>query len=156
MLNPHAQKREQKCLQCNHSKKFSLDHLKMETNRNDFTSPLSRPSFTSFKRPSTLPLGPSQIGNQQFHQNSVNGIPASKKLRRCESMKSESESIPLSKSMSMSTLDSPQLAKPLFQLSLNSESEASIKKACLLADEPNLTGDRSRKLILPTVPGKFL
>ena len=71
-------------------------------------------------------------------------------------MKSESESIPLSKSMSMSTLDSPQLAKPLFQLSLNSESEASIKKACLLADEPNLTGDRSRKLILPTVPGKFL
>lgn len=49
-------------------------------------------------------------------------------------------------------LDSPQIAKPMLQLSL-SESEANIKKACSLADVPNLTGDRSRPLSLPTVPG---
>ena len=38
------------------------------------------------------------------------------------------------------------------QLSLF-ESEANIKKACSLADVPNLTGDRSRVLSLPTVTG---
>lgn len=58
----------------------------------------------------------------------------------------------LSKAASTSNLDSPQIAKPMLQLSL-SESEANIKKACSLADEPNLTGDRSRKLSLPTISG---
>ena len=53
---------------------------------------------------------------------------------------------------SASNIDSPQISKPLLQLSL-SESEANIKKACSLADVPNLTGDRSRALCLPTVPG---
>ena len=125
-------------------------------NNVDMTSPLSRPftltkKFSSFKRPMTLPLGNSQLHNQQQQ-------PQSKKLRRCESMNQNNtnDSIPLTKSMSMSTLDSPQLSTPLFGMSLNSESEASIKKACNLADDPNLTGDRSKTFSLPLIPGKSL
>ena len=128
----------------------------MGQNNVDMTSPLSRPfstltkKFSSFKRPLTLPLGNSQVLNQQQQ-------PQSKKLRRCESMNQTThDSIPLTKSMSMSTLDSPQISTPFFGMSLNSESEASIKKACNLADDPNLTGDRSKTFSLPLIPGKSL
>ena len=118
--------------------------------KDDMTSPLSRP-IPSFKRPNTLPLGNSQKGNQILQ-------PANKKLRRCESLKvddSNSRSM-MTSSMSMPTIDSPQISRPFLQMSLNSLSEANIKKACSLADEPNLTGDRSRKLSLPTISGKTL
>ena len=114
------------------------------------TSPLSRP-IPSFKRPNTLPLGNSQKRNQILQ-------PANKKLRRCESLKvddSNSRSM-MTSSMSMPTIDSPQISRPFLQMSLNSLSEANIKKACSLADEPNLTGDRSRKLSLPTISDKTL
>lgn len=128
----------------------------MGQNNVDMTSPLSRPfstltkKFSSFKRPLTLPLGNSQVLNQQQQ-------PQSKKLRRCESMNQTThDCIPLTKSMSMSTLDSPQISTPFFGMSLNSESEASIKKACNLADDPNLTGDRSKTFSLPLIPGKSL
>jgi hypothetical protein len=138
--------------------KSSPEIAKMgQNNRNniDITSPLSRPfckmtkKCSSFKRPLTLPLGNSQVQNQQQNQQ-----PQSKKLRRCESMNQNNtnDSIPLTKSMSMSTLDSPQLSTPLFGMSLNSESEASIKKACNLADDRNLTGDRSKTFSLPLIP----
>lgn len=132
--------------------KSSPEIAKMGQNNVDMTSPLSRPfstltkKFSSFKRPLTLPLGNSQVLNQQQQ-------PQSKKLRRCESMNQTThDSIPLTKSMSMSTLDSPQISTPFFGMSLNSESEASIKKACNLADDPNLTGDRSKTFSLPLIP----
>ena len=115
---------------------------------NTMTSPLSRP-FASFKRPNA-PLQP-------LSQNlPVEAQQPSKKLKRGLSLKmpamsSLMDSPILAKSMSTSNLDSPQIAKPMLQLSL-SESEANIKKACSLADVPNLTGDRSRPLCLPTIP----
>jgi len=114
----------------------------------DMTSPLSRP-FASFKRPS-VPLQPLSQNNQTSITEPC------KKIRRGMSMKEPlkidmSQALPRSASTS-NMLDSPQIAKPMLQLSL-SESEANIKKACLLADEPNLTGDRSRNLCLPTVTG---
>ena len=91
----------------------------MGQNNVDMTSPLSRPfstltkKFSSFKRPLTLPLGNSQVLNQQQQ-------PQSKKLRRCESMNQTThDSIPLTKSMSMSTLDSPQISVAFFGMSLN-------------------------------------
>ena len=113
----------------------------------DMTSPLSRP-FASFKRPS-VPLQPLSQNNQTSITEPC------KKIRRGMSMKEPlkidmSQTLP--RAASTSNLDSPQIAKPMLQLSL-SESEANIKKACSMADVPNLTGDRSRNLCLPTVPG---
>jgi len=114
----------------------------------DMTSPLSRP-FASFKRPS-VPLQPLSQNNQTSITEPC------KKIRRGMSMKEPlkidmSQALPRSASTS-NMLDSPQIAKPMLQLSL-SESEANIKKACSMADVPNLTGDRSRNLCLPTVTG---
>lgn len=121
----------------------SPEMMKIGSRLNDDTaSPLSRP-FTSFKRPTTLPLGNSQIGNQ---------LQPPKRLKRSESL-NDSKSASNLVSLSLPKIDSPQISRPFLQMSLNSQSEANIKKACSLADEPNLTGDRSRKLILPTVPG---
>lgn len=113
----------------------------------DMTSPLSRP-FASFKRPS-VPLQPLSQNNQTSITEPC------KKIRRGMSMKEPlkidmSQTLP--RAASTSNLDSPQIAKPMLQLSL-SESEANIKKACSMADVPNLTGDRSRNLCLPTVTG---
>jgi hypothetical protein len=114
----------------------------------DMTSPLSRP-FASFKRPS-VPLQPLSQNNQTSITEPC------KKIRRGMSMKEPlkidmSQVLPRAASTS-NMLDSPQIAKPMLQLSL-SESEANIKKACSMADVPNLTGDRSRNLCLPTVTG---
>jgi len=79
-----------------------------------------------------------------------------KKIRRGLSLKEASrsdENQVLCKTSSLSSLmDSPQIAKPMLQLSL-SESEANIKKALSMSDIPNLTGDRSREMSLPTVQG---
>lgn len=117
----------------------------------DMTSPLSRP-FASFKRPNA-PLQPLSQNVDPLPQN-----PPSKKIRRGFSLKCPKDMEMLSmtnspqRAVSASNLDSPQIAKPMLNLSL-SESEANIKKACSLADVPNLTGDRSRSLTLPTVPG---
>lgn len=117
----------------------------------DMTSPLSRP-FASFKRPNA-PLQPLSQNVDPLPQN-----PPSKKIRRGFSLKCPKDMEMLSmtnspqRATSASNLDSPQIAKPMLNLSL-SESEANIKKACSLADVPNLTGDRSRALTLPTIPG---
>jgi hypothetical protein len=122
------------------------------------TSPLSRP-FASFKRPNA-PLQPLSQNNLQEGSNplSHDGIVSQpcKKIRRGLSMKEVSrsdENTFLCKTSSLSNLmDSPQIAKPMLQLSL-SESEANIKRAVSLTNVPNLTGDRSRGLSLPTVKG---
>jgi hypothetical protein len=113
---------------------------------NDLTSPVARP-YVSFKRPKE-PLQPLNTNIESW--------PPSKKLRRGLSVGNQEDSpafnkLMMTKSASTSGLDSPHIAKPMNQLSL-SESEANIKKACSLADEPNLTGDRSRILALPTLP----
>lgn len=116
----------------------------------DMTSPLSRP-FASFKRPNA-PLQP--LNNLDIVQQPCKKIRRGFSLKENRNeMRSESRNFDdhLNKSASTSMLDSPQIAKPMLQLSL-SESE-NIKRACSLADVPNLTGDRSRKLSLPTVFG---
>ena len=99
----------------------------------DMTSPLSRP-FASFKRPNAplQPLNNLDIAAQQPCKKIRRGF--SLKENRNEMMRSESRNFiddHLNKSASTSMLDSPQIAKPMLQLSL-SESEK-IKTACSLA-----------------------
>ena len=97
----------------------------------DMTSPLSRP-FASFKRPNA-PLQP--LNNLDIVQQPCKKIRRgfSLKENRNEMQRSESRNFDehLNKSASTSMLDSPQIAKPMLQLSL-SESE-NIKRACSLA-----------------------
>ena len=102
----------------------------------DMTSPLSRP-FASFKRPNA-PLQP--LNTLDLQQQPC------KKIRRGFSLKEKRNEIQsssknfedhLNKSASTSMLDSPQIAKPMLQLSL-SESE-NIKRACSLAGKLNYT-----------------
>jgi len=125
----------------------------------DMTSPTSRP-FVSFKRPN-VPLQPLSQNNLQEGSNPApyDGIVPQpcKKIRRGLSMKdfgrNSDENPFLYKTSNLSNLmDSPQIAKPMLQLSL-SESQANIERALSLTDVPNLTGDKSRCLSLPTVQG---
>ena len=120
------------------------------------TSPISSRPFSSFKRPNA-PLAPIDQNILANHHGDP-GHP-SKKVKRFASMNQHcvrpTLNLNLPRTVSTPQLDSPQsqIAKPLTMLHLSETNDANIKKACQLADQPNLTGDRTRQLILPTVPG---
>ena len=119
----------------------------------DMTSPLSRP-FASFKRPNA-PLQP--LNNLDIVQQPCKKIRRGFSLKENRNeMRSESRNFDdhLNKSASTSMLDSPQIAKPMLQLSL-SESE-NIKRACSLAGKsstiPNLKDMLLMTLIVQMFP----
>lgn len=110
----------------------------------DMTSPLSRP-FASFKRPNA-PLQPlNNLDLQQPCKKIRRGF--SLKENRREEFASSSRNFEdhFNKSASTSMLDSPQIAKPMLQLSL-SESE-NIKRACSLAGNQTSLYDLLKDII---------
>ncbi len=120
--------------------------IKTLTASDQDTSPVSSRPFSNFKRPKA-PLGP-RDQNVEHNAHSDTGHP-SKKVKRFSSAQN------LSNLQKGEDLDSPQsqIAKPLTNLHLSEKNDANIKKALDATDEPNLTGDRTRQLVLPTVPG---